>query len=347
MSSTPRLNRFLFVSFLLLSLCVGSSALIWPQVRSLSFAPLRDAVIPNFYLNPQAGKSVTLLVAVPPALEDWIKGSLEDFTKQNPLITVNLTVVRGVDANRRLNVMSGAPDVWIAESDWIRIAAGGIPFETTGAVVAQDSFVWAAPAGSPQDILSGLNWTSLARTAESDPQFRLAVPPQSSVEGMGACLSAGAEYFGQPAISADQINDKSFKRFLAGLMDAVPDLTRNPFDQMASRPPQADAAFLPRSDGLRLAGSAFFLQPPQYTAVLNFTFYIRSNWREIQDWEANLQRQAAEKFRSYLLSSGMQNGLEAHSLERPGAAVDNPARPADENAVYALQFCWSRQGGTS
>jgi hypothetical protein len=347
MSTTPRLNRFLFASFLLLSLCVGSSALIWPQVRSLSYAPLREAILPNFYLNPQAGKSVALLVAVPPALEDWVKGSLEDFTKQNPLITVNLTVVRGVDANRRLNAITGAPDVWIAESDWVRIAAGGIPFESTGAVVAVDSFVWAVPAGAPPDILAGLNWTSLARIADDDPQFRLAVPPQGSVEGMGACLSAGSEYFRGPALTADQINDKDFKRFLDGLMDAVPDLTRNPFDQMASRPPQADAAFLPRSDGLNLAGSGFLLQAPQYTAVLDFTFYIRSNWREIQDWEADLQRQAAEKFRAFLLSAAMQNGLEGYRLERPDAAVDNPARPADENAVYALQFCWSRQGGTS
>ncbi len=345
MTSTPRLNRFLFAAFILLSLCVGSAALIWPQVRSLAYAPLRDTLLPNFYLNPQAGKSISLLVAVPPALEAWVKDSLEDFTKQNPLISVEVTVVRGVDANRRLNVMTGVPDIWIAESDWTRTAAGGIPFELAGAVVAQDSFVWAAPTSSPQNIVSNLNWQSLAQVANSDPQFHLAVPPEGSVEGMGACLSAAAEFFQQPTLTADQINNKAFQRWLAGLMDAVPDLTRNPFDQMTSRPPQADAAFLPFSDGRRLDGSVFFLKTPQFSAVLNFSLYIRSGWREIQDWEAGLQRQAAEKFRSYLLSSGMQSGLEAHSLEMPGAVVDNPAHPADESAVYALQFCWSHQGG--
>lgn len=345
MSSTPRLNRFLFAAFILLSLCVGIAALIWPQVRSLAYAPLRDTILPNFYLNPQAGKAITLLVAVPPALEDWVKDSLEDFSKQNPRITVEVIVVRGVEANRRLNVMTGAPDIWIAESDWTRTSAGGIPFESAGTVVAQDSFIWAAPKSSPSEIVSGLNWTSLARIAGSDPQFRLAVPPEGSVEGMGACLSAAAEFFQQPTLTADQINDKAFQRWLAGLMDAAPDLSRNPFDQMASRPPQAEAAFLPFSDGRRLDGTAFFLQAPQFSAVLNFSFYIRSSWREIQSWEADLQRQAAENFRSYLLSSGMQSVLEAHSLVGPGAVIDNPARPADENAVYALQFCWSHQGG--
>ncbi|MBN1438106.1 MAG: substrate-binding domain-containing protein [Anaerolineales bacterium] len=347
MNSTPRLNRFLFVAFIFLSFCVGSAALFSPQVRSLSYAPLRDSLFPNFYLNPQAGKPVTLLVAVPSALENWVKDSTADFSSQNPLITVELTVVRGVDAGRRLNVMTGIPDVWIAESDWTRTAAGGIPFETEGWVVAQDSFVWTVWSGSRADALSQLDWGSISRLAASDPQFRLAVPPEGSVEGMGGCLSAAAEYFQQSVLTADQINDASFQRWKSELLESVPDLKRNPFDQLTSRPPQADAAFLPLSDGRRLDGSAFLLQAPQSAAVLNFTFYIRSSWLEIEDWEAELQRQAAEKFRAHLLSGGVQGGLAAHGLSGPGADFPNPVRPADEHAVYALQFCWSRQGGNA
>ncbi len=347
MSSTPRLNRFLFAVFILLTLCVGSAALVWQPVREVSYAPLRDALLPNFYLNPQAGRPVTLIVAAPPALEEWIRDSAVEFSRLNPLVTVDLTVMRGAEANTRLTAMTGLPDVWIAESDWARSAAGGIPFETTGTVVAQDTFIWAASAGSPQNVLSGLNWKSLAQVAATDSQFRLAVPPTGSVEGMGACLSAAAEFFQQPTLTAAQINDPAFKRWLAGLMQAVPDRTKNPFDQMTSRPPQADAAFLPLSDSRRLNPSAFLLRVPQYRAVLNYTFYIRSNWREIEDWEAALQRAAAENFRSYLLGGGMQGKLAGQYLERPDAAFDNPVRPADENAVYALQFCWGTQGGNT
>ena len=116
---------------------------------------------------------------------------------------------------------------------------------------------------------------------------------------------------------------------------------------MTSRPPQAEAAFLPLSDSRRLNPSAFVLQVPEYRAVLNYTFFIRSNWREIEDWEAALQQAAAQNFRSYLLSGGMQAKLAGQFLERPDAVFENPVRPADENAVYALQFCWVAQGGNT
>jgi hypothetical protein len=347
MSSTPRLNRFLFYAFLLFSLTVGTAALIWPQVRGVSYAPLRDALLPNFYINPQAGKAVTLNVAVPPALEGWIRDASADFAKQNPRITVNLIVLRGADAGRRLNGLTGVPDVWIGESDWARVAAGGIPFATAGTTVAQDPFVWVAPAAGRQDVLQGLNWTSLAQIAGRDPQFRLAVPPAGSMEGMGACLSAAANYFQTPSITAGQINDAAFQRQLAGLMDAVPDLSRNPYDQMATRPPQADAAFLPLSDGRRLDGAQFLTQSPQFSAVLNFPYFIRSEWREVADWEGALQLQAAETFRTYLLSAAVQGRLASHRLERAAEAIGSQARPADDNAVFALQFCWRAQGGNS
>jgi hypothetical protein len=344
MSSTPRLNRFLFASFILFSLVVGTAALIWPQVRSLAYAPLRDSLLPDFYVNPQAGKAVTLTVAIPPALEGWIRDSLAEFSKRNPRITVSLLVVRGADAGRRLNGLTGVPDVWIAESDWARTAAGGIPFDENGTSVAQDPFIWAAPLSAAEDILQGLDWISLAQAARRDPQFRLAVPPAGSMEGMGACLSAAADFFQAQSITAEQINDAAFQRLLAGLMEAVPDLSRNPYDQMATRPPQADAAFLPLS-GRRLDGSRFLIRSPRFPVVLNFPLYIRSEWREMADWEGGLQNQAAQTFRTYLLGSAPQGRLAAHDLETAGAEIDGSARPADDSAVFALQFCWRGQGG--
>jgi hypothetical protein len=338
MTSTPLLNRILFIAFVLLSICVGVAALIWQPVRSLSYAPLRDVLLPDFYLNPQAGKPVALLVAVPPALEDWFRDSAAEFASQNPRVSVNVTVMRGAEAGTRLTAITGLPDIWIAESDWTRTAAGGILFEETGTVIAQDTFVWAAGANS---AFSAFDWRSVAGFASTDPQFRLAIPPEGSVEGMGACLSSAAEFFGQPSLSAAQINDPSFRRFLAGIMEAVPDRTRNPFDQMASRPPQADMAFLPMSDGRRLNPSAFVLQTPAYRAVFNYTLYLRSNWSELEGWEADVQRDAAERLRAFLLG-GPQGKLDAHSLEKADGVFEQPARPADENAVYALRFCWKK-----
>jgi hypothetical protein len=347
MSSPPRLNRFLFLAFILISLCVGGSALVWPSFRSIAYAPLRDSLLPNFYLNPQAGRPVSIVMAVSPALENWARDSMAEFSKQNPLITVEVTVLRGAEANRRLNVMTGLPDIWIAESDWVRTAAGGIPYEETGTVVAQDSFLWALSKGSPQNVLSHLDWTTFARLADSDPAFRMALPPEGSIEGMGACLSAAAEYFGQPSLTAAQIGDPSFRQWLDGLLDAVPDLADNPFDTMASRPPQADVAFLPIRDGRRLDPSAFSFQAPQYAPVLNFTLFIRSGWNELPDADVPLKRGAVDTIQSYLAGGGPQGKLAEYFLERSDASFNNSIRPADASAVYALQFCWQHQGGNS
>jgi len=339
MTSTPRLNRFLFVLFIFLFLCVGTGALIWPSVRSVSYAPLRDALLPDFYLNPQARQSVHLIVAVPPVLMDWVRNSVQEFTKQNPLISVEVVPLRGVEANQRLTAMTGSPDVWIAESDWNRVAAGGIPFEPSGTVVAQDFFTWAAPVSGGSDIPSTLSWQTLAEVAATDPQFRLGVPPAGSVQGMGACLSAAGEYFQTNSVTAAQINDASFHRWLAGLFEAVPDLTRNPLDQITSRPPQVDAAFLMWSDRRSMNEKDFLFQAAE-PVVLNYSLFIRSTWKDVSVEEAGLRRAAAEKFRGLLTGSGPQGALEAHGLTQAKVDLGVRVRPADENTVYAMQFCW-------
>jgi hypothetical protein len=339
MTSTPRLNRFLFLLFTILCSLVGVAALIWPSVRSVSYAPLRDALLPDFYLNPQARQSVHLIVAVPPVLTDWVRNSAKEFSKQNPLASVEVVPLRGTEASQRLTAMTGSPDVWIAESDWNRVTAGGIPFETSGTVVAQDFFTWAAPAGARSGLPSALSWSSLAQTAAADPQFSLGVPPTGSVQGMGACLSAAGEYFQTDSVTAAQINDASFRRWLAGLFEAVPDRTRNPLDQITSRPPQVDAAFLMWSDRRSMNEKDFLFQAAQ-PVVLNYSLYIRSSWKDVSTEEAGLRRSAAEKFRALLTGSGPQGSLETDGLTQAKADLGARVRPADDNSVYALQFCW-------
>lgn len=132
MTSTPRLNRLLFLLFTLLCLLVGVAALIWPSVRSASYAPLRDVLLPDFYLNPQARQSVHLIVAVPPVLTDWVKNSAQEFSKQNPLISVEVVPLKGAEANQRLTAMTGSPDVWIANRIGIGSPPAGSPSKQRG-----------------------------------------------------------------------------------------------------------------------------------------------------------------------------------------------------------------------
>jgi hypothetical protein len=339
MANSPPLSRVLFGFFLLLALSVGIAALVWPAVRAVSYAPLRDALLPDFYLNPDAAVPVRISVVLPPALETWVRTSAEEFSRENPLIQVEITALRGIDAGRRLNSMTGLPDAWIAEAEYTRTAAGGIPYQAEGTGLAGDSFVWLATTART-DLAGGLDWRGVARAAENDPLFRVALPPLNSIEGMAACYSAAAEYHDQAAPGAAQINDAGFQSWLARLRQAAPDLSRNPFDQLNSRPPQADAGFLLRTDWARLAQGAFQSQAPRYGVSFNYPFYMRSGWEELPSAEAAARRQAVEKLRNYLGSGAAQDRLAGYGLSRAGADPGGRTPDLDESAIRALQFCW-------
>jgi hypothetical protein len=339
MSNTPLLNRILLVGYVLLTLAVGIAALIWPAARVIAYAPLRDALIPNVFLPTRAGMPVTLVVAAPPILQAWVNTNAKDFVQQNTLIRIEVTGLRGTDASRRLNTMTGSPDVWIAEADWARIAAGGIPFETQGPALAQDSLMWVAGTAQ-KDLAGNLRWQTVAQAASRNMQFRIAMPPVNSLEGMAACLSAAAEYHQQGQPTAAQINDPVFRNWLKDLLQAAPDRNRNPRDQLASRPPQADAGLILASDWRQLAQSSFIHQVPDYTVVFNYPYYIRSSWQDRQPDEAEAYRAAAQKFRDFLLSSGPQSMLSDYGLDRAGTRLTGQVSAPDEPTLRALQFCW-------
>ena len=339
MSNTPPLNRMLFGLYVLLTLAIGTAAVIWPSVRNLAYAPVRDSLFPNVFLPTRAGMPVTLLVAAPPGLEGWVKTGAAEFSQQNTLIQVEVTPLRSADANRRLNTVTGLPDVWVAEADWARLAAGGIPYKTQGPTLAQDSFVWVAGV-SQKDLAGNLSWQSVAQAAGSNLQFRIAMPPVNSLEGMAACLSAAAQYYQQDKLTAAQINDPVFRKWLKDLLQAAPDRSRNPRDQLASRPPQADAGLILASDWHQLAQSSFISQAPGYNVVFNYPYYLRSSWQDLQPDEAATRQAAAEKFRDFLLGSGPQSKLSDYGLERASTHVTGQLPPIDEPTVRALQFCW-------
>ena len=239
MSLTPPVNRVLLYLYLLVTLVVGAAAVIWPSVRSYSYAPLRDILFPNLFLPTSAGMPVTLMVAAPVALEDCIKTSAAEFSKQNTLIQVEVTPLRGIDADRRLTTISSQPDVWIAEASFVRVLAGSIPYETQGAPLARDSFVWVASKNQSR-LTANLDWASIAQTAAAHAQFSVGLPPLNSVEGLAACWSAAASFHQQPAPGPAQISDPAFRKWLGELVLAAPDRNRTAIDQLATRPPQVD-----------------------------------------------------------------------------------------------------------
>jgi hypothetical protein len=339
MTNTPPFHRLSFILFLLLTLGVGMAALLSPDVRAVSYAPGRDVLLPDFYLNVRSAIPVRLVVAAPPAVNGWLQESAAEFQKANPLVQVDVEVMRGADAARRLNTVSGLPDIWIAEADFVRAQADGVPYETQGTPMAMDYLVWTAQI-SQRDLTSNLDWDGVAQMVHDNPQFRLALPPLQSVEGMAACLSASAAYHHAPAATADLINDPSFQAWIKKLMGAATDLSRNPRDLLSTRPPQADAGILTQSDWNHLPRDSFRAQVSHASAAFRFPLFIRSRWPELTSDEADAHRAAAQRLRVFLLSGGPQNKLAAYGLGRSNAILDGEMPSPDDATIRALLFCW-------
>lgn len=338
MTNTPPINRILFGLYVIAILVVGVAALIWPSVRSMAYAPLRDILFPNVFLPTTASEPVALSVAAPPELEDWLKTNAASFKEQNPFIQVEVTQLRGVDADNRLNTLTGQTDVWIAEADFARTAAG-VPYEAQGVSIAQDSFLWVA-VKSHQELSGNLTWASIAQAAGKNPQFRIAMPPTNSIEGMAACWSAAAEYHHSATVSAAQINDAGFRAWLKALLQAAPDRNRSARDQLATRPPQGDAGLILHGEWDLLSQELFNSQPPASNVIFNYPYTIRTNWQNLQPEEAKAHQDAAIKFRDYLLSAGPQGQLAGIGLQGAGTPTSSPLATLDEATLRALQFCW-------
>jgi hypothetical protein len=317
MTNTPFLNRILFGVYVFLTLVVGIAALIWPNFRSLAYAPLRDLLFPNVFLPTQASTPVTLSVAAPAALEGWVKDNIVEFTAQNQFIKVEVTQLNGLEADRKLNTLTGQTDV----------------------SVAQDTFLWVA-VKSQSELANNLNWKSVAQAAKSNPSFKVAMPPANSIEGMTSCWIAAAEYHGADNPTTTQINDPAFRKWLSALLQAAPDRSRSPRDQLSTRPPQANAGLILKSDWSQLAQESFISQPPSHNVAFNYPYYIRSTWQNLQPDEIQAHQDAAIKFRNFLLGNSAQSKLAANGLEGVGAQLSGQLPAMDEAMIRALQFCW-------
>lgn len=340
MPHTPLINRFLFILFILITVGVLVSALIWPAVRAVAYAPLRDLLLPAFYLPTSAGIEARITVAAPPTLEGWVREAAADFNRQNVLIEVSVVGLRGAEAGRRLNAsVTDLPDVWIAEADFVRTSVGGVPYETIGPSVAQDSLAWVVVA-SRREAVGDLTWQAVSDAAKSDMQFSIAVPPTGSVEGMAACMSASAAYHQQAGVTAGMVNDATFRQWLDELLAAAPNRSRSPRDQLGSRPPEVDVGLILGSDWHQLPQESFVYQPPRYNVTFNYPYLVRNNWYELAEDEADARRIAAEKFSAFLLGAGPQNKLVNYGLESAGAQPSGQIVSVDDQTVRALQACW-------
>ncbi len=293
-----------------------------------------------YVLPTHQGIQATIQVAVPPTLEPWVNEAAKEFNTQNNQIQVKTTPLKGTEARSKLNFgMKDLPDVWIAEATFVRNYAGNVPYEVTGPTVAQDKLVWLA--GSQRaDLAANLNWRLVHDTAVKEMQFKIAMPPSNNIEAMAACMSVAAEYYGEANLEKNLANDPIFQRWFNELLEATPNRSRNPRDQLASRPSEADVGLLLNNEAYQLQQQGFIATFPTYNVLFNYPYLIRTSWPELSDDQVKAQQTVAKQFRDFLLSNAQQSKLGNHGFDNAAAKPTGEFVTIGQQTVQGLQWCW-------
>jgi len=279
----------------------------------------------------RSGAAVTITVAVAPELEMWAQEAARDFNATHRPTTVNIVTLKGLNATQTLDLSKGEslPDAWIAEADFVRQMARGVPYEANGPSVAQASLVWVEVAGRNK-LTAPADWPAVHEAAVNNPQFRAALPsPSNSVIGVAAYLSALAAFHNNPALSPEMVS-ADFQTWMEEILVAVPEQTRAPLDQLSRTPPSVDVGLLLEDELTNLNLSQFNRQSPAFNVVFNFPYLIRQGGGVVADeTEAEAHRQAAARFLDFLLEAGQQNRLPNYGLRPAGRDVSGQTVQAD------------------
>lgn len=283
-----------------------------------------------YTLPTRGGVSVDLTVAVAPELEDWARDAAGDFNARNSQISVQVIALKGLDAPAQLDLTraDSLPDAWIAEADFVRQMARGVPYDDTGASMAQDGLIWLAVA-QRTGLQGKLDWVTVHTAAvdaaqwqtlgAGDARFDAALPsPKNTVAGVAAFLSAAASYHRQYALNPDMVADGGFLRWVNEILNAVPDKNGSPLNQLTRTPPSVDVGMILQSQLPAVNRNQFIEQVPQYPVIFNFPYLIR---RGDTDPRAIDREKAAEIFRDFLLSADEQNRLPAYGLQSAATPI--------------------------
>ncbi len=288
----------------------------------------------------RSGTAVTITVAVAPELEMWAQEAARNFNATHKPTTVNVVALKGLNATQELDLSKGdaLPDAWIAEADFVRQMARGVPYEASGPSVAQAGLVWLEVAGRGK-LPAPADWPTVHEAAVNNPQFRAALPsPANSVEGIAAYLSALAAFHNNPAPPPEMIN-ADFQAWMDEILVAVPEQIRAPLDQLSRTPPSVDVGLLLENELAELNLSQFNRQTPAFNVVFNFPYLIRQGRGVIADeTEAEARQQAAAQFRDFLLAAEQQSLLPNYGLHPAGS---EPAAAMQVNPATAERI-WSQ-----
>lgn len=285
--------------------------------------------------------ALEITVAVDPLAEAWLREVALAFNQSDPTV--------GVGRRVRVNIVVKS-DTAVLSTPWspANHPIGWIPAWSSLAAVNRGSTVTSQVAAlslarTPLVLMSfqsreaeipDLSWTGL-QTVSSTSAINLAFSlPTSSVQGLGAVISAVAEFHQTGILSDAMLSNSSMRSWLSPLIDSVPNFNTVGANvaQFVAGPQggTVDAAIAPESQWL--VGLPTLLKPdsagnptqiprfayPAYLIVFDFPFIVLRDTTTTDE-----QVSAALAFAAYLSTAEQQTNLDRFGL-RP-AMSDPPA----------------------
>jgi ABC-type Fe3+ transport system substrate-binding protein len=373
MPPAPRINRILFVCYLLLALAVFAAALISPRVRAVSYAPLRDLILP-------APDPIVVSVLYSTEKAEWLTEAAQRFQASNPRLEghpVELELEKMGSREMYLSILEGErqPDL-ISPASSLQVSLLedlSAKMNEMPLVVAQDSEICRPVLQTPlvlvawkqrADVLwpndqAGSLWLGLhdALTdaegwgAYGHPEWGYVkfghTDPLKSNSGFQTLVLMTYGYFGKTSglTSADILSDADYQQWLVELEGSVSKLgdSTGTFMQeiVAYGPSLYDVVAVYESTAIEQAENAvgrygeLQIYYPPATHLSDHPFCV------IQaDWVTREEAQAAGMFVDYLASEEIQGLALAHGFRPidPGVSLDQAGSPFQRQAVAGLQI---------
>lgn len=283
-------------------------------------------------------------IAVDPLGEAWLRDAALRFNESGATIGVGRRVRVNIITRSDLNVLNNSgwtaqnkPAGWIPA--WSSLSnlsrSPGITADSVVLSLARTPLVWMSPE-SRADKIPDLSWTGIQSAIADGTSTQLVnlafSLPSNSAQGLGALISAAAEYHHSGVLDEEMLRNTEMRTWLAPLVQSVPNYTTvgaNAAQLMAGAQGSTyDAAIAPESqwlltlETLRTRNTPRFAYP-ENPVVFDFPFITLRDATTTDE-----QIAAAQSFAAYLMSPGQQTNLERFGL-RP---AQNDPQP--ESALF-------------
>ncbi len=292
---------------------------------------------------------IEITLAVDPLIEEWARASIGQFNEQAVVVGagrrvhVNLSVIPDADVWIDNVPWNGSrhPDAWLPSSSASLAYAEerGLPFTSVTPSLAQTVLIWAGFTDRldvlTEDETIPLDWSLVQQAAEQESwealggetgwrYFKLAFnQPSGTLAGLGAVLSAAAEFNETASLTTAELTSSSFRQWMRPVFGAVNFTIGSDIAAItASRGTSVvDVAIAPESQWLRnlnalsQRGQIRFSEP-EYLFAFDFPL---ARWDDTQT--PSDVRAAVDALARFLQGAPQQNLLTTYGLRPASRAI--------------------------